>query len=194
MILERLRQETRPLHERAERTLDLPARLATRAAYAALLGRFWGFYAPLEPRLEAVVGLDALGLDLARRRKARLLHADLAACGVDAAAIAALPACAALPAVTGTPQALGCLYVLEGASLGGQVIRREVSRRLGLNPDTGCGFFGGYGAETGPMWQTFCGVVSDYGRANPDTEGVVVAAAVETFARFVAWLGGGEAA
>ena len=191
MILGRLREETRRLHERAERAMDLPARLASHAAYAALLARLWGFYAPVEARLGAVGGLDEIGLDLATRRKARLLRGDLAACGVDTGGIAALPACAALPALPGLPQALGCMYVLEGATLGGQFIRKEVSRHLGLGPDTGCGFFGSYGTEIGPMWRAFCKITSDYAMANPDAEDAIVSAGAETFIRFEEWLGGG---
>jgi heme oxygenase len=194
MILGRLRDETRPWHERAERAMDLPTRLASPAAYAALLARLWGFYAPLEARLDAVGGreLAAIGLDFAPRRKARLLRADLAACGVDPGGLAALPSCAELPALPALPQVLGCLYVLEGATLGGQVIRREVARHLGLGPETGCGFFGGYGAGIGPMWRAFCGTVTDYALANPGAEGAIVAAAAETFQRFEEWLGGGS--
>lgn len=51
MTLQRLRHETAHLHERIERTLDLPVRLASLPAYTALLTRFHGFYAPLEDRV-----------------------------------------------------------------------------------------------------------------------------------------------
>lgn len=51
--------------------------------------------------------------------------------------------------------ALGALYVLEGASLGGRVIARHVADALALTPDTGLAFFCGYGDATGEMWRRF---------------------------------------
>ncbi len=50
--------------------------------------------------------------------------------------------------------ALGCLYVLEGATLGGQVISRHLAK-LGIGPENGGRFFNGYGARTGEMWKSF---------------------------------------
>lgn len=190
-ILERLRDETRPLHVRAERAVDLPARLASRESYIGFLARMLGFHAPLEAQLARVHGLDAVVPDLPSRRKAPLLKGDLAACGLSAAAIAAMPECPVLPAMPALPQALGVLYVLEGSTLGGQFIRKEVSRRLGLGPGTGCAFFAGYGDQTGPLWRAFCISLTDFTQAHPGMGDAIVSTAAETFERFEAWLGEG---
>jgi heme oxygenase len=50
--------------------------------------------------------------------------------------------------------AVGCLYVLEGATLGGQFISRHLAT-LGIGPANGGLFFHGYGAKTGEMWKSF---------------------------------------
>ena len=52
-----------------------------------------------------------------------------------------------------THTCLGALYVLEGATLGGQVLRREMAQRLGVNADNGGAFLDVYGAETGRRWR-----------------------------------------
>lgn len=191
MILELLKEHTRSLHERVERTVDLPARLRSADCYTSLLTRFYGFYAPLEDRLAA--GASAAGLGFDARRKVPLLRDDLAALGLGEAAILALPRCEHLPAVTDTGDALGCLYVLEGATLGGRVVRRQVEQALGLSPGRGCSFFGSYGEKVGEMWREFCRLLEGYVTSTPGAGDRVVAAAVGTFACLDRWVAGGAA-
>jgi heme oxygenase len=126
MILALLKDQTRHLHDRVERTVDLPARLHSAELYTSLLSRFYGFYAPLEDRLAVVDGLAAAGLVFRERLKAPLLRDDLTALGLGEADVRSLPRCPDVPAAADTGAALGCLYVLEGATLGGQVVRRAV--------------------------------------------------------------------
>lgn len=184
MILDSLRQRTRPHHERAERTLAIMDAGLERAAYRETLAALHGFYLPMEARLAAV---PALPLDLAPRRKAALLARDLRALGLGDAAIAALPRCPALPAPTSAGEALGCLYVLEGATLGGQVISRHLARTLGIGATTGAAFFGSYGARVGPMWQAFRATLVEHAARHGDDE-AIVAAAGATFDAFTDWL------
>lgn len=181
MILATLRDRTAALHERVERAADIPARLASPAAYADLLVRFHGFYAPLEDRLAAVAGFDAL--DLGPRRKAHRLEDDLRVLGR-----AAGPRCERLPLIRTPADAFGCLYVLEGATLGGQIVRRDVARRFGYGPGTGCSFFSSYGDQLRPMWVAFGDALTRFADRQPDASEAVVAAAAETFTRFEEWL------
>ncbi|RYF37590.1 MAG: hypothetical protein EOO38_26020 [Cytophagaceae bacterium] len=51
--------------------------------------------------------------------------------------------------------AWGSAYVIEGASLGGQVLTRRLAKRLHLSPSHGLAFFSGYGPRTGKMWRIF---------------------------------------
>lgn len=193
MILTLLKDQTQHLHDRIERTVDLPSRLGSVDSYMELLARFYGFYAPLEERLAALDGYESVGLDLAERQKAPLLRADLAVLGWSRRSVDALPLCPALPAIGGIPEALGCLYVMEGATLGGQIIRRQAAARLGVGPSSGCSFFCAYGEQVGPMWRAFRAALDDYATGAPGSQGRVLDAAAETFARLDAWLAGGVA-
>jgi heme oxygenase len=60
--------------------------------------------------------------------------------------IARLPQCQTLPVIDSGPTCLGVLYVLEGATLGGQILRREIASRLRLDADNGAAFLDVYGA------------------------------------------------
>jgi heme oxygenase (biliverdin-IX-beta and delta-forming) len=192
-ILQYLRDETKLHHDRIERVVDLPRRLSSLASYKDLLVRFYGFYKPLETRLVGFSASEVGGLDLSLRYKSPLLRADLTALGYSPPEVESLPVCGELPAMQDTASVFGCLYVLEGATLGGQMIRREVQRSFGLQAGTGCSFFTSYGDRVGEMWSSFCSAVTDYQKQNPGSHRPVGLAASETFTRLHHWIERGGA-
>lgn len=60
-----------------------------------------------------------------------------------------------LPVINTVGQLVGALYVIEGSTLGGQLISRSLNQHLGLTLNTGARFFYGYGEQTALMWQSF---------------------------------------
>jgi len=184
-ILARLRTETRPEHDAIEAALELTSETLTLDAYRRTLERSYGFYSPLEAGLAEVGGWKERGLDLTERRKAPLLEADLRALG--AADPTAVPVCTDLPPHGTLSAAFGCLYVMEGATLGGQVISKAVAKSLGLMPETGGRFFHSYGDRTGPMWQAFRTAISTFVVTVADQD-EAVAAAKATFQTLHRWL------
>ncbi len=186
MILTRLKDETRQSHQATEQQLDLFNRMLTKSDYSRLLGRFWGFYVPIESKLNQVVGLNELPLNLPARQKKPLLERDLTSLDWNELAIQALPWCADLPALDSVPHALGCLYVLEGSTLGGQIISRLLQERFGITPDNGGRFFASYGPDVRSMWKAFGETVTGYS-TGPQVEDAIVDSAIETFAAFGRW-------
>jgi heme oxygenase len=187
MIHDLLRNGTREHHERAESRLPLLDPALTRERYAHALAALHGFHAPLEARLTHV-DWAAVGLDWEARRKAPLLARDLLQLGRSAREVGALPRCDVLPDTASLARALGCAYVLEGATLGGQLVRRHLQRTLALTPESGCAFFAAYGDRVGPMWRDFTARLAsavDHGGCAPDE---VLAGARDTFDAISAWL------
>jgi heme oxygenase len=182
-ILQRLKQETLPLHQQLEQRVDVLHRLQSVAAYRELLRAFYGFYAPLEQALEPF-DWRVMGLDWSERRKVERLETDLQRFGVDHSTI---PRCTQLPAMTDAASALGCLYVLEGATLGGQFIQKELAARLHITAENGAAFFNSYGESVGPMWAAFRQVLVNFS-TNIEREDQIVRAAKDTFEKFDAWL------
>lgn len=180
--LAHVRAHTRALHERAEALVDLET-LRTVERYQTLLSRLLGFHAPLERRL-AQVDLGVVGLDLDPRRKAHLLEDDLRWLGVDPGQV---PACGALPALPALPEALGCLYVLEGSTLGGQVVSRHLREAMGVVPGRGGSFFASDGRDVGAMWRAFCRALEVGCPGEPEAIRAGESA-VRTFASFNDWL------
>lgn len=97
----------------------------------------------------------------------------------------ALPVAKNLPSLSTLTKILGSWYVLEGATLGGQLLSRHFARTLCLGAQ-GLAYFHCYGARTGAMWKSFQQtLISDVA---PNKEDVVVRSAVETFTSLEAWL------
>ena len=187
MILSRLKRETHASHQAIEARVDLLNHLGSVADYRQLLERFWGFYAPIEERMLAGADWPRYGVDIQRRMKAPALTRDLAALGLAPDVLAALPRCRALPVPQSFPHRVGCLYVLEGATLGGQIIARTARGRLGLTPEHGCAFFMSYGEQVGLMWREFRALLVAAAIDEP-AEAAIVCGAQETFAAFDRWL------
>jgi heme oxygenase (biliverdin-IX-beta and delta-forming) len=187
MILQQLRSGTAHLHERVERAVNLSSSIRSLEAYTALLGRYYGFYKPLEDRLVSITGFADVGLELKPRLKTPLLRDDLSALGYSEIAIDSLPICVSLPALDSLSRTLGCLYVLEGATLGGKIVRREVERVHGLVAGLGCSFFSSYGDDVGLMWKSFCIALEGFAQRTRDAHDIV-GAAVATFTAFEHWL------
>jgi heme oxygenase len=158
----RLRRATADSHERLHRHtgfVRLMTGVLTLPEYAVLLAHLYGFHRPLEARLRAAagrIGNPADPVESVIPRKAYLLRTDLLHLGIPEAAIRNIPMCDALPAITSPEQLMGCLYVLEGAGLGGIVMARALDRLLD-NHDQTCRLFLMGGPDPDPgRWPKFC--------------------------------------
>lgn len=149
-LRDRLRAETRVDHEAVEALLAPLSGAISLAAYRDILSRFLGFYEPWEARLAEALRDPSF---YEPRRKLPLLRRDLRALGLSEADIHSLPRCPLVPPLATSSAALGSLYVGEGATLGGQLILRNVSARLGVDARSGAAFFASYGEAVGPMWR-----------------------------------------
>jgi heme oxygenase len=190
MILAKLKERTAEQHQRLETKLDILARLSSPQGYKSLLEQFYGFYRPLEIHLGSVIPAGFLA-NFTARRKTPLLEKDLLFLDLSERDLSELPQCQKLPTVESEAQAFGCLYVLEGATLGGQIISKYVADKLGYEHGRGATFFKSYGAEVKAMWCDFVQALREYTTAH-DVDDEVVAAAVDTFDKFDQWLCVGE--
>ena len=174
-----LRGATGAEHLALEGAVNLEARLSDPERRRALVAGFYGFHADAEhslaPWLEAIEGLDFA----ARRRLPRI--------GADLLALGGKPAPSReRPTVSSLGYALGLFYVLEGSSLGGRVIHKQLS-------DTdvdqrGLSFFDPYGDQTGAQWRTFIEVLGrEHAAGRADAE-EIVAGAMDGFRLARMWL------
>ncbi|WP_158531587.1 MULTISPECIES: biliverdin-producing heme oxygenase [unclassified Meiothermus] len=178
-----LKEATRGEHERLEALLPVFDPAFDRGRYVILLSQIYQAVAPLESRLSTLPLPPALCLS--ERLKSPALRADLLALGAE---LPPLPtALSWLPQEV--PEALGAMYVLEGSSLGGQLISRHLQNSLGLSPERGLRYFVGYGPKTSAMWKSFGQILRQ--QVLPGSEEQVAEGARCTFALFGQFLRGG---
>ncbi|HXN10187.1 MAG TPA: biliverdin-producing heme oxygenase [Steroidobacteraceae bacterium] len=183
-----LRAATKPAHQRLEKRLDVKTRFSSLFAYRAHLERMWGFCAGLEQRVNRQVLGDALA-DYDLRRKLPLLARDLVTLGAVPDAMPQLPRCEAIPVCPDVASGFGCLYVLEGATLGGRTLLPLVQEKLGLSAGHGAAFLASYGADVAAMWQRF-GAALDAWCCTPERQACASYTAVATFDALQDWLCG----
>ncbi|WP_374468882.1 biliverdin-producing heme oxygenase [Phenylobacterium sp.] len=147
-----LRLQTSDAHRDLEDKLALLSRPSDRQRFLAVLERFHGFHAVWETAIRRRSRYAAFH---APRSRLPHLRRDLAALGRTTGEVSRLPLCReAERLVSDDAAALGSLYVLEGSTLGGQVIARELAG-AGWLPSGGLTYFNPYGPRTGEMWRGF---------------------------------------
>jgi heme oxygenase (biliverdin-IX-beta and delta-forming) len=175
-LLLALREATQASHKRLEARLPFFSEGFNLARYRDLMAAYHGFHAPLETALAGYQGRE--------RDKLPALARDLRRLGVD---VQALPHCQELPRIDDEASALGVMYVLEGSTLGGQVLKQAMAERLGIDADSGGGFLDVYGPLTGTYWRSFLARLGAFAR-QPECEARTLQAAVATFECFERWL------
>jgi heme oxygenase (biliverdin-IX-beta and delta-forming) len=181
MNLEQLRRETLPDHNAVEQSVPLMDEELDLDTYVSCLLKLHGMIAAWEEWAppNAPAWIQPL---LAARRRGELLMLDLAWFGADAPAEAR----PMLPEMRDAAGLLGAMYVMEGSTLGGQLIARHVELALGLNAGQGNAYFCGHNERTGQLWKEFCAALRT---KVPDTEtDAVIAAAKAMFGVFGSWM------
>ena len=186
LLRRQLKRETADLHRRLEIALGLLESRLSLDRYRRVLEFFFGFYAPIEAAMaRAASAGPPLGLPL--KARAALLESDLLSLGLGRREITDLPRCVDLPPLSCGEELAGCLYVLEGACLGGQMIAPALRERLGVAKGSGASFFIGDGDATRARWSLFLSWLEDLVRAG-SAPAEIVASARATFLAFARWV------
>jgi heme oxygenase len=154
----RLKTATATAHVQVERRARVVERLQG-ADQGALVAGFYALHAEVEAAAAPWLH-DHPALGFETRRRTPLLRKSLDGMGVapppvNAAVTAANPA-----------QALGLMYVVEGSTLGGKVIRKALA--AGGGSLAGMEFLDPYGDATGAQWRAFLAVLDDIAQGDLD--------------------------
>jgi heme oxygenase (biliverdin-IX-beta and delta-forming) len=191
-LMQRLREHTAAVHDATE---DLPlmrhvlTQQPTPAGLAQYLGAMHGIYAAVEPALYAAVSpaqLTALGI----RPKLPALRRDLATLGRLDGSMQTTPAGleselrGLLTTAGGNAEAaaLGGLYVLEGATLGGQLIARRLGEHWACDGPLPVAFLDFRAGHEQTDWRRFGAAVEDFAQRHPGKDAAVLDGALAVFA------------
>ncbi|RZJ69706.1 biliverdin-producing heme oxygenase [Flavobacterium sp.] len=176
-FLERLRNETTDAHTALERIPVSAAILkpeVTKEEYADYLKLMFEVVSALEtevhPKISTIIS------DLSDRKKAKDLANDLSHIG------GTIPLDGKNPFETTNDKAfnLGIAYVVEGSTLGGRFILKNIQANLGLDENAGATYFAGYGNKTGSMWKSFLNEMTGFA-SKTNSENQIIAGANHAF-------------
>jgi heme oxygenase len=173
---ERLKEQTRPLHEATEELLyshKLRNGTLSATAYVHLLNTHLTYHRALEEAIARFPDFFA-DYELTARQKSGWLTADLTQLEQPLP-----PPMPELFANWSPVELLGAAYVSEGSMLGGKFVWQLLQQ----NPDvlpmmSQARFYLGYGKDTGRLWKDFLTFLQGRGEAQADT---VVDAAIRAF-------------
>jgi len=171
-----LKLATAAAHSNLECVLAKRGYFDGREQYIQYLQRFLAFQEEAERALDTALTTEAVP-DWAARRRAHLARADLAMLGAPARHFPQLSG--RLPQIASAEQVLGIVYVLEGSTLGGAYLLRQLAP-LGITAVQGGSYLASYGSDRGKMWQRFLFTLEEAHLRQARAE-VIAAAAVATF-------------
>ena len=176
-FLEKLRTATTESHTGLEAlpvSVSIMNPAVTNKEYALYLGLMHDVVKDVEENIFPTVYNNIEGLDV--HPKAQFIEADLKALGITKTG-SLTPLSDKLDLANLTPAfAFGVMYVIEGSSLGGRVILKNINTALGHDADSGGAYFSGYGGQTGSHWKAFLGALIQY-ETEHDNEDEIIAGA-----------------
>lgn len=179
MITTVLKEATRPMHEALEACMfseNILAKSLMPKQYRLLIQANYTVHSILENRVFTALTADVKhALCIEERVKLPALQADRHILSLPGEIN--LPADIFVPEVHDQEEALGAMYVMEGATLGGNMIVRHLKKTAAL-ADLSFHYYGVYGETTGEKWKRFQNVLNTY--VSPHSE-ACVAKAKEVF-------------
>lgn len=175
-FLEQLKNRTSFAHRQLE-SLPISASILSPdlkiADYAHYLSLMHDVHKSLQDRIYPL--LSNIISDLKERKKTNLIENDLSYLNYKKDNI--------VPVFNNQeisiPFALGILYVVEGSSLGGRFILKNIETIPRLDTQNGVSYFTGYGNKTGSYWKAFLNALTayetDFNCADEIIEGAVYA-------------------
>jgi len=190
MILQQLREKTAEHHKNLE-NCNLLKHFSqgsiTLPIYEKILCKFYGYFSPIESQFQQIPLLPYYLSDYSSRRKTHALQRDLSFLNSPDLQGKSLQICQNIPTVTNLNKAFGCLYVMEGSTLGAKVISKTIQEKLGISENNGGSYFHGYGPATGEYWRRFCAVLEHYAETEGNEE-EIVESANQVFIKLKVWL------
>lgn len=146
-----LKEETKLFHSSVEKVLIKELKqLSSIDAYLNLLLILHNFYDSIENRTQELIDETILA-DIRLRKHVPRLEMDLTFSGSNF-----IMDKNPFSNKINTPSyALGVVYVMEGSTLGGQIISAMIKKQLSINNEPILNYFSSYKEEIGRMWTNF---------------------------------------
>jgi heme oxygenase len=175
-FLDKLRSATTQSHTNLEAlpvSLSIMDPAVTNAAYALYLDLMHDVVKDAEENIFTVAKNTLHNLNV--HPKAQFIEADLKTLGATKNTGNFKPLSSKGQTIT-PAFALGVMYVIEGSSLGGRVILKNITTALGHDANSGATYFAGYGGQTGSHWKAFLAELIQYEAINNNEDEIIAGA------------------
>lgn len=113
--------------------------------------------------------------DLEERKKAQQILNDLKVAGSEKTQTVAISPFKNVTEIS-VPFAMGIMYVVEGSTLGGRFILKNIQENLGFDEENGATYFSGYGNKTGSFWKKYLNSLTDFETKTNSEEEIIAGA------------------
>ena len=179
-LRQRLKALTEPFHTELEK-MSIAIALAdgsiTRENYAIYLTKLASIHQMVESRMVAMSDWSRHGIDPTIRLRLRLLQADLDALN-HPYIIEEIPS---NDIEWSFATAVGMMYVLEGSTMGGQILSRRLTHITDTKGVPCTRYFQAYGENTMRLWGEFCQFLDRFQAENPHLSNQVILGACTMF-------------
>jgi heme oxygenase len=172
-----LKLATAAAHSSLECVLAKRGYFDGREEYIEYLQRFLAFQDEAESVLDVALTTETVP-DWYFRRRAHLARTDLETLGAPERHFP--HSSGRLPSITCAEDVLGIVYVLEGSTLGGAYLLKQLAP-LGITATHGGSYLASYGSDRGKMWQRFLFTLEGAHLREARAESIA-SAAIATFA------------
>lgn len=190
-ILKAIKEATKVKHDEIEQNALMKSvadNTIHHKNYYYLLQKFYGFHKSAEKDLLDTSLWREYSFDIEMRRKTPLLQKDLEFLGYSDD-FASIPLCETMPFMKSDAARLGFLYVVEGSTLGGQVLSRQLKQKFDFTKEEGASYFNSYGKENlRDMWFGFQNLLESFAIQNPSKTDEIIDTAINTFDKLNIWL------
>lgn len=183
MLIDKLREATQHRHkELDDAIMSYLKNIYSTDDYVQLLIAFYGYFKPVYDKIDAHLDISRLPDYNTRRKPDSILQNLISLHHNEKVENIA----SQIPAISDNASAFGALYVMEGSTLGGLIIKKMLSDALPLS-DTQLSFFAGYGKQTRERWNHFVQALNGF-TVVPAEEQAAITSANATFLHFKNWL------
>jgi len=187
-FLQKLRSATAASHQALEENPAAKVLMSPNVTWDAVdhyLKSMYGFVSGFEKVVFPI--LENSLPQLSERKKTQLLEVDLKQSSQETNRLPLMPSGVLTTQYNNLSKAWGGMYVLEGSTLGGQIITRHLQNILGEGIEKRISYLAPYGSQTGIMWKNFLHYFSEAAIVMCD-EKEIIDSAVQTFSLIDNWI------
>jgi heme oxygenase len=177
---QRLKTLTHPFHDELEAT-ELAKSLANATIelddYANYLHKMHQLHNEIEKKLQSFKEFSHYSIDTSKRSRSDFLKKDLKSLNANNKEVSSFN----LEIEWSFPVAIGVMYVLEGSTMGGQILKERLKKLPVENAHTITNYFDGYGAQTMKLWQEYSLFLEKYVQENPHDSSKIILGACAMF-------------